>query len=171
MIIMGIDPGTRFTGVGIIEVNGDGRHAGMNVVHASVIKLPEPAELATRLVALKYKLHDLYQMYCPHHSVVEKIFFARNAESAFKLGHARGVCLMMAADQQSVIAEYAAKFVKKSITGSGAASKEQVRLHIQHQLRYNPSSNEYDITDAIALAVCHARQLDANAIVSQGKPI
>jgi crossover junction endodeoxyribonuclease RuvC len=155
MIILGIDPGTRLTGIGIIEVKDRTR-----VLAADVIRLNEKLNLEHRLAELHRQLAEVFQKFQPHITVVEKIFYGKNIDSAFKLGHARGVCLMAAAANQSQVAEYAAKFVKKAITGSGAATKEHVGLIVMRLLRYTPPSSELDITDALALALCHAHSIE-----------
>jgi crossover junction endodeoxyribonuclease RuvC len=163
VIILGIDPGTRLTGIGIIEIG-----AKLKVVHAGVIRLKESAPLEVRLAALHSQLQKIYREFKPSETVVEKIFFGKNADSAFKLGHARGICVMTAATNGSKVSEYAAKFVKKVITGTGAASKEHVRLIITQVLRYTPESTELDISDALALAVCHSQELQVQAKMQRG---
>src|SRR5580693_1421864 len=155
MVIMGIDPGTRLTGFGIIEVKERTR-----VLSAGVIRLNEKLSLEYRLADLHQQLAALFQKFQPRITVVEKIFYGKNIDSAFKLGHARGVCLMAAAAHQSQVEEYAAKFVKKAITGSGAATKEHVRVIVTQLLRYVPESSEMDVSDALALALCHAHSLE-----------
>jgi crossover junction endodeoxyribonuclease RuvC len=155
MVILGIDPGTRLTGFGIIEVKDRAR-----VLSADVIRLNEKLSLEHRLAELHRNLAAIFQKFRPQITVVEKIFYGKNIDSAFKLGHARGVCLMTASTYQSQIEEYAAKFVKKAITGSGAATKEHVRLIVTQLLRYVPSTAEMDVSDALALALCHAHSLE-----------
>jgi len=155
MVILGVDPGTRLTGFGIIEVKDQSR-----VLYAGVIRLNEKQNLENRLADLHSQLVPLFQNYQPQITVVEKIFYSKNIDSAFKLGHARGVCLMTAAAHRSQVAEYAAKFVKKAITGSGAATKEHVRLIVTRLLHYVPESTEMDVSDALALALCHAHSLE-----------
>jgi crossover junction endodeoxyribonuclease RuvC len=155
MIILGIDPGSRLTGFGIIEVKTSAR-----VLDAGVIRLNEKENLEHRLADLHRHLTSLFQTFQPGITVVEKIFYGKNIDSAFKLGHARGVCLMTASSHQSQVVEYAAKFVKKAVTGTGAATKEHVRLIVTQLLRYVPESAEMDVSDALALALCHAQSLE-----------
>lgn len=155
MIILGIDPGTRRTGYGIIEWQKDSLPA---VRKAGVIRLSEDDGLPDRLHRLHLELEPLFREFRPDVTVIEKIFFGRNADSAFKLGHARGVCLMEAAMHGSRVEEYAARFVKKAVTGNGAADKEHVRLVVTTELRYRPIEMDMDVSDALALAYCYIHQ-------------
>jgi crossover junction endodeoxyribonuclease RuvC len=155
MIILGIDPGSRRTGFGIIEFRDRPR-----CLEAGVLRLKETDPFANRLHQLYLGLNQIYQQFRPDVTVIEKIFFGKNADSAFKLGHARGICLMAAAEGGSAIEEYAAKYVKKAVTGTGAASKEHVRLIVTQVLRYQPTTQDLDVSDALALALCHTHALE-----------
>jgi crossover junction endodeoxyribonuclease RuvC len=154
MIILGIDPGTRRTGFGVIDVT-----TRIKVLDSGVIRLAESQSLPLRLATLQLELNALFSKYRPPITVIEQIFFGKNADSAFKLGHARGVCLAVAASYGSQVEEYAAKTVKKAITGNGGADKETVRLIVTRLLNYTPESNDMDVSDALALALCHAQSL------------
>src|SRR5690606_34206106 len=99
----------------------------------------------------------------PSAVVIERIFLGRNADSAFKLGHARGVCLQAAAAAGVEVFEYAARHVKKAVTGSGAAEKEHVKLIVENLLGIR--TEFLDASDALALAVTHARSLQTHAIL------
>ena len=158
-IIIGIDPGSRHTGYGVIAVQGDDiEHLTHGVIH-----LKEAWSLPERLKALDLRLREVFSRYKASTTVVEKIFFGKNADSAFKLGHARGVALLVSAQHDAHVAEYAARYVKKCITGSGAASKEEVQLMILNTLRLRSEAFAFDASDALALAVTHARIRDVNA--------
>lgn len=158
-LIIGIDPGSRHTGYGIVAVHGDEvEHIAHGVIH-----LKESWSLPERLRALEQGLAEIYAKYKFSSAVVEKIFFGKNADSAFKLGHARGIALLVAARHDVQVAEYAARFVKKCITGSGAADKETVQLLILNSLRLKPQAFAFDASDALALALTHARLRDVNA--------
>jgi crossover junction endodeoxyribonuclease RuvC len=165
-MILGLDPGSRHTGFGIIEVDGD--HIAH--VHHGVIHLKENWPLFERLRVLHLELGELFASYAQvKQASVEKIFFGKNADSAFKLGHARGVCLLAAGLNGATVSEYAARFVKKCVTGSGAAGKEQVQLMIFNQLRIQPKELAFDATDALSLAVTHARMREvAGRMKKQG---
>lgn len=163
MIILGIDPGTRRTGYGILDLRENPR-----VLHAGVIRLSDDLALSGKLAELHRGLAEIYERFQPVETVIEKIFFGKNADSAFKLGHARGICMLAAANANSVVVEYAAKYVKKAVTGSGAADKEHVRVIVTQLLRYTPESTELDITDALALALCHWQELNIGATLKRG---
>jgi crossover junction endodeoxyribonuclease RuvC len=157
-LILGLDPGTRRTGYGVIALEkGHPRH-----VDHGVIELPESRPLGERLNMLASELDKIFERHSPATTVVEKIFFGVNADSAFKLGHARGVCLLIAARHASRTEEYAARFVKKCVTGSGAATKDQVQLMIGRVFALK-SLPAVDASDALALAVTHSREFETQA--------
>ncbi len=136
----------------------------LRAVDHGVIVLNETWSLARRLEALAVGLDTVFARHKIVHTVVEKIFFGKNADSAFKLGHARGVCLLMAAKHGSEVHEYAARFVKKCVTGSGAASKDHVQLVVRAVLSMRSSEEMgFDASDALALAVTHAREFENQA--------
>lgn len=153
-LILGLDPGSRRTGYGLVRANGD----DIAFVEAGVIELREGAPFEERLYRLSLELEKIYSRHVKPVTVVEKIFFGKNADSAFKLGHARGVCLMSAARFGSRVEEYAARFVKKCVTGSGAASKDHVQLVVQALLALKTKPMALDASDALALAITHARE-------------
>jgi crossover junction endodeoxyribonuclease RuvC len=162
-LIFALDPGSRHTGYGVITARGDElKHVAHGVIH-----LDEKQPLAERLRALNRELQRLFREYPAPVTVVEKIFFGKNADSAFKLGHARGVCLMNAADGGSQVYEYAARYVKKAVTGNGAADKRQVQMMIGTILGIRLEESAFDASDALSLAVCHARVFAVNARVKR----
>jgi crossover junction endodeoxyribonuclease RuvC len=158
-LILGLDPGTRFAGFGVISVDGD----DLGHIESGVIALNQGDPLGLRLKVLNDKLQAIFVRHKIQTTVVEKIFFGKNADSAFKLGHARGICLLAAAQAGSGIEEYAAKFVKKCVTGTGAASKDHVQMIILAALKMKPRLMSADASDALALAITHARLRDVNA--------
>jgi crossover junction endodeoxyribonuclease RuvC len=159
-LILGVDPGTRRCGFGIIRVIGD----RLSHVDHGVIRLRDELPLPERLRILSVELQKIYAQFSIHTTVVEKVFFGKNADSAFKLGHARGVCLMASAFAGAQLEEYAARYVKKCVTGSGAASKDQVQLIVMATLGLKGIGPlVLDASDALALAVAHARVRDVNA--------
>jgi len=160
-LILGLDPGSRRTGFGVISTAG----GTLRHIDHGVIELKESWPLPQRLHVLSEELHKVFARVGAAEAVVEKIFFGKNADSAFKLGHARGVCLMLAARHQAAVHEYAAKFVKKSVTGSGAASKDQVQLVIGRLLGIQAEALIHDASDALALAVTHARESESQALI------
>lgn len=166
MTILGIDPGTLRAGFGIIEWNSVTQK--ITVQKAGLVRLDERQALAARLRHLDSELERVFLAFRPDITVVEKIFFGRNADSAFKLGHARGICLMRVARHDSRLMEYAARAVKKTVTGNGAATKEHVRLIVTRELKYIPESLEYDVSDALALALAYVREESVRERMQQG---
>jgi len=152
-LILGLDPGTRKAGFGVISAGGE----RLKHIAHGVINLHESWPLAERLKVLHNELASLFGRYSIHTTVVEKIFFGKNADSAFKLGHARGVCLMASAQAGVPIEEYAARYVKKSVTGTGSASKDHVQMIVLAALSMRAQTLELDASDALALAITHAR--------------
>ncbi len=160
-IILGLDPGSRRAGFGLIRVRAE----RLEHLDHGIIRLNEKLSLAERLKRLQEELHKIYCQFPVTTTVVEKIFFGKNADSAFKLGHARGVCLLVSAQHGVQLEEYAARYVKKCVTGSGAASKDHVQLVLMNLLGLRGGPLAFDASDALALAVTHARVKDAKALV------
>jgi crossover junction endodeoxyribonuclease RuvC len=154
MIIMGIDPGSQRTGFGIIRVEGDEvRH-----LNHGVIVLSDEGAFPHRMRALSDSLQTILQKHPPQMIVVEKIFLGKNPESAFQLGHARGVVLCEAARSGAHLHEYATRAVKKGVTGNGGASKEEVQTALQKLLRLVKLVN-LDASDALALAYFQSQKV------------
>ena len=152
--VLGVDPGTRLCGWGIVERTGSSvRH-----VDNGVIVLDEKAPLATRLAVLMDRLDGLIAEYRPTLAAVETVFHNRNARSALTLGHARGVALAVSARHGLGIHEYTPQQIKKAVTGSGRADKAQVQQMITLQLGLGDPP-QADAADAVAAALCHAQHL------------
>ena len=162
MVVIGIDPGTRITGYGVLRANRD-RLIGLE---CGVIDLGEKDSIAERLAELGRQLSVIFGRFKPEHVSIEKVFLGKNADSAFKLGHARGVCMQAAAAAGAEVFEYATRSVKKAVTGSGAAEKEQVKLVVENLLGLR--SDFLDASDALALAVTHVRELQSKSILEAG---
>lgn len=165
-IIMGIDPGSRVTGFGVLRVVGN------QVQHLShgVIVLPESKKISERLLVLSHCLQELFQKYEPQFVSVEKIFLGKNADSAFKLGHARGVVLMEAEKAEAEIYEYATRLVKKGITGKGASDKEEVKATVMKLLGLK-KIEKLDASDALALALYHAQSMTTQSRLRRMKEV
>jgi crossover junction endodeoxyribonuclease RuvC len=155
MIILGIDPGSRVTGFGVLKISGRG--AGLRIQHINhgVILMEPTAPFPERMKELGEAMDVILKKYQPDEVVIEKIFLGRNADSAFKLGHARGVALYEAAKFGSAVIEYATRVVKKGITGTGAATKEEVQMCLMRLLNLKAIAR-LDASDALALAAHHA---------------
>jgi crossover junction endodeoxyribonuclease RuvC len=140
--ILGVDPGSRITGYGVIAVEGNHhRYLASGCIRAGTGGLPE------RLGRIHAGLRELIETHRPHELAVEKVFVYRSADSALKLGHARGAVLLTAVMAGLPVAEYAAPKVKQAVTGSGRADKAQVA---------QSATPQADAADALALALCHA---------------
>lgn len=146
--ILGLDPGSHITGVGIINTSD----AKISYLHHELIKAPK-LSLEVRLQFIFNKLTQLMGHFRPDIVVVERVFLGKNADSAFKLGHARGVGLLAALNGGADIFEISAKEVKKILTGSGSASKEQVRQMVCQWLKVELIEKEMDVSDALSLAI------------------
>lgn len=150
-LILGLDPGSRKTGFGIISVAGD-RH---EYVTSGVIRLPTEEALPQRLQVLCQSLSELIEMHCPQQVAVEEVFVAKSAGSALKLGQARGAAIAACVTQGLEVAEYTARQIKQAVVGTGAANKEQVQ-HMVKTLLKLPAAPQEDAADGLAAAICHA---------------
>lgn len=154
MIIFGVDPGTRFTGFGIIRFANNQYH----VMDYGVIRPPANAPLEKRYLAIFTSLEHLIEKYKPDSLAVETQFVGKNVQSAIKLGMARGVCLLAAARAKIDVNEYSPTKTKKAVVGRGHASKDQVIKMVQLLLNINQEIKE-DAADALAIAICHIHTL------------
>ena len=149
--ILGLDPGLRCTGWGVVAVGG----ARLTHVAHGVIKPDEKAEFAVRLLTLFEAICGIIETHAPDEAAVEETFVNSNASSTLKLGHARAACLIAPARAGLPVAEYAATVVKKAVVGTGAADKAQVGFMIRRLL---PTAGDTtsDAADALAVAITHA---------------
>jgi len=150
--IVGIDPGSQRTGVGIIDVAEDGRSA--HVFHTA-INLLAADDFAARLKRLFDALGEILAEYAPQEAAIERVFMAKNPDSALKLGQARGAAICALAQQGLGISEYAAREVKQAVVGTGAGDKTQVQ-HMIGLLLDIPGRLQADAADALAVALAHA---------------
>jgi crossover junction endodeoxyribonuclease RuvC len=160
--ILGIDPGSQHTGFGVIQAEGD------RITHVAhgVVSSKASSDFNQKLKHMGVEVSSLIKTYKPDIVVVERIFLGKNADSAFKLGHVRGVCLFGAALAGAEIVEYAARSVKKGITGNGAAEKEQVQMIVFASLGIKGQA-KMDASDALALAFFHARNMEVESALSR----
>ncbi len=152
MIILGVDPGTLFTGYGIIKYSNN----ELTPVAAGVIKIPASNEMARRLKLIYDELDRLIKEHKPDEFAIETAFYGKNVQSAMKIGYARGVSLLAAEMHSLPSKEYSPREVKKSVVGNGAASKEHVQYMIKKLLSVKKNKMKFDESDALAVAVCHA---------------
>lgn len=153
MRVLGIDPGLRFLGWGVIEADGSRlRHV------ANGVCLSGEGELAMRLLALHTALTDVFHRYQPETVAIEKTFVNKDAVGTLKLGQARGVALLVPAQFGLEIGEYSPNSVKKTVVGVGHADKRQVEHMVKMQLPGADIAGS-DAADALAIAICHAHHM------------
>ncbi|MHC3750651.1 crossover junction endodeoxyribonuclease RuvC [Stutzerimonas stutzeri] len=149
-LILGIDPGSRITGYGVVRDTG----RGCEYVASGCIRTGS-GELSERLRAVFSGVSGVIRTYGPVTMGIEQVFMARNADSALKLGQARGAAIVAGAEAGLQIAEYTATQVKQAIAGTGGADKQQVQMMVMHLLKLLEKP-QIDASDALAIALCHA---------------
>jgi len=150
-IILGIDPGTTIMGYGLISVTGN----KIRMLALGVLKLNKYDDHALRLKIIFDRMISLIEQYHPDEMAIEAPFFGKNVQSMLKLGRAQGVAIAAALSRSVPIFEYSPRKIKQSITGKGAASKEQVASMLTHLLELRELPETMDATDGLAAAVCH----------------
>src|SRR5262245_10390496 len=149
--ILGIDPGLRRTGWGVVTIEGN----RLSFVACGSVTTDESAPLATRLVAIHDGLRRVVGDHSPDEAAVEATFVNKDATATLKLGQARGIAMLVPALAGLTVAEYAPNLVKKTIVGAGHSEKIQIRMMVKVLLpKADPQSD--DAADALAIAVCHA---------------
>ncbi len=151
LTILGIDPGLRVTGFGVVEKNG----SKLTYVTSGCIKSPAEGELAGRLRVILEGLREVIATHHPHQVVIEKVFVNVNPQSTLLLGQARGTAICAAVLDNLPVAEYTALQVKQAVVGNGHAKKEQVQEMVKRLLKL-PGYPSPDAADALACAICHA---------------
>jgi crossover junction endodeoxyribonuclease RuvC len=160
MRVLGLDPGLRHTGWGVIDVTGNRlTYVADGVAHAAI---DQP--LAMRLVSLFRQINSVIERFHPDEAAVEETFVNRNPASTLKLGVARGVVLLAPAERGLPVTEYSANLVKKAVVGAGHAEKTQVQLMVQRLLP-DCGSSEPDAADALAVAICHANHVASRRLL------
>lgn len=152
MRILGIDCGSSVTGYGVIDCDGPARRP----VTFGAIRLANRAPLPEKLRAVADGIQKVVADWNPDEVAVEEVFTGVNSRSAILLAHVRGVALLSASRAGLPVASYTASQVKGSVTGYGNAGKEQVRLMVQHLLELREQLEPLDVSDALAVACCHA---------------
>jgi crossover junction endodeoxyribonuclease RuvC len=155
MRVLGLDPGLRHTGWGVIDVIGNHlAHIADGTVHVAT-DLP----LAVRLVSLFRQIISVIERFQPEEAAVEETFVNRNPASTLKLGVARGVVLLAPAERGLPVAEYSANLIKKAVVGAGHAEKAQVQMMVRRILP-GCGISASDAADALAVAICHAHHAE-----------
>ncbi len=165
MIILGIDPGLRTTGFGVIEKHGN----KLRYIASGTVKTGSDGELPPRLKIILQGVSEIVGTYRPDCAAIEKVFVNVNPQSTLLLGQARGaaICALVHADLS--VAEYTALQVKQAVTGHGKAAKEQVQEMVSRLLSL-PGLPGTDAADALGVAICHANSVDALAMLGALAP-
>jgi len=161
--IIGIDPGSLRTGYGIIEIDGRGRLRSIG--HGCMVVAGRP--FLERIGAIHRGLIEILTEFRPETAAIEAVFMARNADSALKLGQARGAALVALLQGGLPVHEYTALQIKKAAVGGGHAAKEQVQHMVQVLLRLTEAP-QADAADALACAICHAHHAGTRSIWARG---
>jgi crossover junction endodeoxyribonuclease RuvC len=155
MLILGVDPGTIVTGYGIVEA---GRNTYKHIT-SGCIKIPSSKQLPDKLALIYDTLCSVIRTHKPDEFAIETAFYGRNVQSALKIGYARGSAILAAVHNGIPSNEYSPREVKKSVVGSGAATKEQVGYMVKSILALKLEIVKFDESDALAVALCHAFRL------------
>ncbi|WP_029686761.1 crossover junction endodeoxyribonuclease RuvC [Tatumella saanichensis] len=169
-IILGIDPGSRITGYGVIRQTGRQlTYLGSGCIRTNTPELPE------RLRLIYAGVSEIITQFSPDYFAIEQVFMAKNADSALKLGQARGAAIVAAVNLALPVFEYAARQVKQTVTGTGAAEKSQVQHMVRNLLKL-PSNPQADAADALAIAITHChisqnsvRVSDKSLLLARGR--
>ena len=153
MIILGIDPGSRITGYGIIETDGKRN----SYIAGGCVRMNQP-ELPRRLATIYAGIEEIIQQFQPDEVAIEKVFVHKNADSALKLGQARGAAICAVANRGLDVTEYSPNKIKQCVVGKGHADKQQIQ-HMIRILLHLTATPSVDAADALAVAVCHANNL------------
>lgn len=176
LLILGVDPGSQNLGYGVVQLintsahKSTAKHATFQIsvhteiqyVEHGVFTVPGKLLFNERLHILGEHFAQLVERLRPHWVSVERVFIGKNVDSAFKLGHIRGVCISESLRNKAKVAEYATREIKKGVTGQGSSEKEQVALILEAALnltRGKITSSSLDASDALAAAFHHAQQI------------
>jgi len=152
--VIGVDPGLSITGFGILDYKG----GQIRTVAFGTIKPPVKESLANRLEYLNSHMTELLEKFEPNDFAIEDTFFSQNVKSALLLGQARGVLLLAAASKGIPTMDYSPRKVKQSVVGNGAADKKQVQYMVQQILGMKEPPKPLDVSDALAIGLCHINQ-------------
>jgi len=155
IVVLGLDPGTLVTGFGVVGRTG-GR---MTMLECGSIRNRAGTPMASRLRKIHDELCAVIERHRPDEFAIESAFYGKNAQSALKLGHARGAAMLAAVRQGLGSTEYSPREVKKAVTGSGTSSKAQVRYMVRSILAMGNTPLGLDESDALAIAICHMHRL------------
>lgn len=156
MRILGVDPGSVVCGYGVVEKKG--KH--ITLIEYGVIEAKrQHDDIPLRLKTIYTRLQKVIERALPDELAIETIFYSKSVPSIIKLAHARSAAILAAVMAEVPTVEYSPRFIKRSVTGNGNASKEQVQYMVRTLLNIEETPDFYDATDALAVAICHAYQL------------
>lgn len=160
MIVLGIDPGSRHTGYGVLDIEGGQER----LVEFSVLHLDAHGSHQLRLKQIYDRLSGVIRRHLPDECAIEMPIYGQNPQSMLKLGRAQAAAMLVALNHQIPVTQYTPKEVKKSVTGNGNASKEQVRFMVKSLLTIDAREEVgLDAADALAVALCHVHRLSHGA--------
>lgn len=159
-LILGIDPGLNRTGYGLIKLDGYGK----KIIEGGVVKTKVKEPLEKRLFTIYEGINEIINEYQPSVVVIEEIYVHKQyPRTAMIMGYVRGIFLMLAGMHSIPVVSYSSTRIKKFLTGSGRASKQQVQRMIREQLKIKKVSYSEDVSDALAAALCHANVISSKA--------
>lgn len=164
-IVIGIDPGTRVTGYGILRIAG----SSFRPIDFGCIRPPASYSLSERYEVIFDSLQQLLERFSPTEMAIETQFVQKNAQSAIKLGIAMGCAILAAKKQKLKVFGYSPREVKCSIAGTGKASKEQLQNAVMRYLALKNPPKSFDTTDALAIALCHAHRPELEFLGKRAK--
>lgn len=157
MRILGIDPGIQITGYSILDVEGE----NYNIIASGSIRTEKEQGIQNRLSEIFHDIISICKMYKPDCAAIEELFFFKNQKTIIPVAQARGVILAALNEMNVKMGEYTPLVVKQVITGHGRATKEEVRDIVKRFVELNKNTKLDDTVDSIAIAICHARNLEA----------
>lgn len=169
MIVLGVDPGSRVTGYGVVQQQG----RTCRLLDSGCLKADASLPLPKRLEALYDGLAALVEKVSPDEAAVEASFYKANPKTLITMSQARGVLLLALAHARTPVFEYAPREVKRAVVGNGSASKEQVRYMVRQLLKLDADPEPLDVSDGIALGLCHLHRLGMGSAGSlkSGRPV
>ncbi len=161
-LILGIDPGSRITGYGLIRASGN----DLKYIDSGCIRTATDTGLSGRLLDIFNGIRQIMTAFKPDEVAIEQVFMHQNANTALKLGHARGAAMVAAASSDMAVAEYSPRQIKQAVAGYGAADKEQVKQMVMRLLVLSKAP-QADASDALAAAICHSHVRHSNLLRSK----
>ena len=159
--ILGIDPGTTATGYAFLYTDSLEKNVLIPIEYG-VIKVNPRLALQQRISEIYDRIKALIQKFKPDESSIETIFYSKNIKSILSMGDARGVIMLALAQEDIPVFEYSPREIKKAVVGNGNASKKQVQYMVKAILKLKDVPSSYDVTDALAIAICHFNRIEKN---------